>query len=91
MDDGNLWVRILTIFGSGMAILAGFLMKHIFAQHNNLFKDVADMKSKHADFQLNVSENYAKKVDLNAARIETNESLQRIHSRLDNILELAKK
>ena len=91
MDDSNLWVRILTIFGSGMTILAGFLMRHIFSRHNDLFKDVSEIKTKHAEFQLVVSENYAKKNDLNAARLETNESLARIHSRLDNILEIVKK
>lgn len=91
MDDSNLWVRILTIFGSGMTLIVGFLMTHIFKQHTGLFKDVADIKTTHAEFKLLVSENYAKKSDLNAARIETNESLSRIHARLDNILEIVKK
>ncbi|MDX2074715.1 MAG: hypothetical protein SFX19_10205 [Alphaproteobacteria bacterium] len=38
-----------------------------------------------AKYQLHVSENYATKNDLNAARTETNESLRRLHDRLDNM------
>jgi hypothetical protein len=91
MEDSNLWVRILTIVGSAMTVVVGFLMTHIFRQHTGVFKDVADIKTKHAEFQLFVSENYAKKTDLNAARLETNNSLERIHQRLDNILEVVKK
>ena len=91
MEDSNLWVRILTIFGSAMTVIVGFLMTHIFRQHTGVIKDVGDIKTEHAKFQLHVSETYAKKTDLNAARLETNSSLERIHQRLDNILEIVKK
>jgi len=89
MED--VWVRILTIFATGVTGLAVFLMVNIFKQHSGLFEDVETIKAEHSRFQLSVSENYAKKTDLNAARLETNQSLERIHARLDNILEIVKK
>ena len=47
--------------------------------------DHEKLKDDHLQHKLNVSENYAKKSDLNAARMETNESLQRIHERIDSL------
>ena len=47
--------------------------------------DHEKLKDDHAMHKLNVSENYAKKVDLSATRMETNASLERIHQRIDSI------
>lgn len=47
--------------------------------------DYQKLKDDHASHKLNVSENYAKKSDLNAARLETNESLKRVYDKIEAI------
>lgn len=43
------------------------------------------LKEDHAAHKLNVSENYAKKTDLNAARMEINDSIRRLHEKIEEV------
>jgi len=51
----------------------------------SLKKSDSDCKLQLAEYKLHVSENHPTKNDLNAARLETKDSVDRVHQRLDGM------
>jgi hypothetical protein len=47
--------------------------------------DYEKLKDSHSGLALKVSEEYAKKSDLNAARLETTESLKRVYDKIEAV------
>lgn len=82
--DNNFVTEAFMALVSLMVAIIGFAVKGFKSDHDKL-------KESHSNLALNVSENYAKKNDLNAARLETNAGLERIHKRIDDVFELLKK
>lgn len=50
-----------------------------------IITDIREIDRAHAALALKVSENYATKSDLNSARGETKDSLDRLHLRIDDL------
>lgn len=48
-------------------------------------QDHDKLKQSHNDHKLDVTKNYALKTDLNAARLETNESLKRVYDKIESV------
>lgn len=69
-------------------IIIGLLMVLLGLLSWNLRTHAADhqkLKDDHHSHKLNVSESYAKKSDLNAARMEINDSIRRLHEKIEEV------
>jgi len=84
MDDSiviillkNAWILICGVFG--------WIGRGMYSDIRNLQKSDADCKLDLANFKTHVSESHPTKNDLNAARMETKDSVDRLHSRLDSV------
>lgn len=79
MKDVLVWligavVGLLTWIGRGMS-----------SEIRRLDKEADDCKLNLANFKTHVSETHPTKNDLNAARLETKESVDRLHGRIDEV------
>lgn len=77
MDESVLLKIIIGLLTVIISII-GFNVRTHKGDHDKL-------KESHNDFTRDVLKNYATKADLNAARMETNGSLERIHERIDDL------
>jgi hypothetical protein len=76
MEDKTVLLEIIMGLLSVVLALVGFNLK----THKSEFDK---LKEDHSAHKLKVSENYALKSDLNAARLETNESLKRVYDKIE--------
>jgi len=81
---------VLTIIVTLFALLTtvvGWNVRNYKTAQDKLRTDHDLQKDKHSELAINISENYAKKTDLNAARRETNDSLKRVYDKMDSMSE----
>ena len=79
MEDNFLLKIILGLLAVITGII-GFNLRSYKSDYDKLQDD-------HQGHKLNVSENYAKKNDLNAARLETTSSIARLHDKIEDSTE----
>jgi len=77
MDESFL-VKIIVGLMAIITGILGFNLRSYKAGHDAL-------KDSHGKLALHISEDYAKKSDLNAARQEVKEGLERVHERIDTL------
>ncbi len=73
-----MWLEIVLALVAIIVGIMGFNLKSHKAEFDKL-------KDDHAAHKLKVSEHYALKSDLNAARLETNESLKRVYDKIETV------
>lgn len=73
-----MWLEIVMGLLSLILAIVGYNLK----THKQEFDK---LKDDHAAHKLKVSEHYALKSDLNAARLETNESLKRVYDKIEAV------
>ena len=65
--------------------IIGFFTKRVVEDVSDLKSDGADCRLNHEKLRTHISENYATKIDVNSSRLETNETLKRLHERIDHL------
>ena len=73
-----MWLEIVMGLLSVILAIVGYNLKTHKAEFDKL-------KDDHSAHKLKVSEHYALKSDLNAARLETNESLKRVYDKIEAV------
>lgn len=92
MDETGIFEWIFKALATGFMGVVAWFIRVLIGDMRELKSQNSDHKIKHveqgvklADLRLHVSENYATKTDLNAARIELNDTVKRLHARIDDL------
>lgn len=84
MDERSFSQIVIGLIGILVSIL-GWNFRTQKAEHDKLKTDHHRLVEDHAAHRLSVSENYAKKTDLNAARLEVSDSVRRLHEKVESV------
>lgn len=85
--EDSFLVMLLKYSWAGFLAVFGWMGKGMYAELKKLREDDNQHRTDIASLRLHISENYPTKSDLNAARIETKDSVDRLHHRLDGVAE----
>lgn len=84
MED-NILLKIITGLLGLITVILGWNVRIYKADHDRLKDEHGRLKDDHNNHKLNVSENYAKKNDLNEARREQTEQLRRVYEKIESV------
>lgn len=84
--DGD-WMLLFKAAWALLLLWGAWIMRRVTGDIKEISGDLDDFEKEHNKLALNVSENYAKKNDLNAARQETTESIRRLHEKIEESTE----
>ena len=65
--------------------IIGYFTKGVVSDVRFLKDDASDCRLNHEKLRTHISENYATKADTNTSRLEINETLRRLHERIDHL------
>ncbi len=85
MGDASLLDWMFKAFATLCMAIIGYFTKAVVDDVREIKKENADCRLNHANLRTHISENYATKSDLNSTRLETNDSLKRLHDRIDQL------
>lgn len=85
MGDESLLLALLKWAWTPIVGVFAWIGKNMHSDIKTLKEKDKDCKLELSEFKLHVSENHPTKSDLNAARMETKESVDRVHGRLDDV------
>lgn len=85
MDEAGIFEWLFKAIATAFMGITSWFLKSFVDDMRELQKASNAHEVKHEQLRTHISENYSTKNDLNAARLELNETVKRVHERLDSL------